>query len=190
LVVVYCIGVVLTGVLQALRRFLAAALAPIASTTVVIVSYLVFGRLAAGMQDSPEQLSDAALAWLAWGTTAGVAVMSLPLLVPVWRCGVRLRPTLRFAPVVARRAGALALGGVARRCALAPATAVPPRGRPTRRCAGDGRTGHPGRSAAVGDRGGVAVPGRWGGGHHQHLPVDPGGLPAALRGARTAAGHC
>src|SRR5699024_7614341 len=85
---------------------------PIASTTVVIVSYLVFGRLAAGMQNNPEQLSDAALAWLAWGTTAGVAVMSLPMLVPVWRCGVRLRPTLRFPPGVARRAGALAMAGL------------------------------------------------------------------------------
>lgn len=111
-VVLYGIGVVLTGVLQAHRRFLAPALAPIASTTVVIVSYLVFGRLAAGMQNSPEGLSDAALAWLAWGTTAGVAVMSLPMLIPVWRCGVRLRPALRFPPGVARRAGALALAGL------------------------------------------------------------------------------
>lgn len=111
-IVLYGIGVVLTGVLQAHRRFLAPALAPIASTTVVIVSYLVFGRLAAGMQNTPEGLSDAALAWLAWGTTAGVAVMSLPLLIPVWRCGVRLRPTLRFPPGVARRAGALAMAGL------------------------------------------------------------------------------
>ena len=111
-VVLYGIGVVFTGVLQAHRRFLAPALAPIASTTVVIASYLVFGRLAAGMQNSPEGLSDAALAWLAWGTTAGVAVMSLPMLIPVWRCGVRLRPTLRFPPGVARRAGALAMAGL------------------------------------------------------------------------------
>ena len=38
--------------------------------------------------------------------------MSLPLLIPVWRCGVRLRPTLRFPPGVARRAGALAMAGL------------------------------------------------------------------------------
>src|SRR5690625_7378789 len=38
--------------------------------------------------------------------------MSLPLLVPVWRCGVRLLPTLRFPPGVARRAGALAMEGL------------------------------------------------------------------------------
>lgn len=111
-VVLYGIGVVLTGVLQAHRHFFAPALAPIGSTVVVIISYTAFGALANGMQDSPEQLSDAALAWLAWGTTAGVAVMSLPLLIPVRRCGVRLRPTLRFPPGVARRAGALALAGL------------------------------------------------------------------------------
>ncbi|CAM3653140.1 murein biosynthesis integral membrane protein MurJ [Occultella aeris] len=111
-VVLYGIGVVLTGVLQAHRRFLAPALAPLVSSTVVILSYVAFGALADGMQDQPGQLSDAALAWLAWGTTAGVAVLSLPLLIPVRRCGVRLRPTLRFPPGVARRAGALALAGI------------------------------------------------------------------------------
>ena len=54
-VVLYGIGVVLTGVLQAQKRFLAPVLAPIASTVVVIVSYFVFGLLADGLQDSPEQ---------------------------------------------------------------------------------------------------------------------------------------
>lgn len=111
-IVLYGIGVVLTGVLQAHRRFFAPALAPIGSTAVVIISYAVFGALADGMQDSPGALSDAALAWLAWGTTVGVAVMSLPLLIPVVRCGVRFRPTLRFPNGVGRRAGALALAGL------------------------------------------------------------------------------
>jgi len=111
-VVLYGIGVVLTGVLQAQKRFLAPVLAPIASTVVVIVSYFVFGLLADGLQDSPEQLSDASLAWLAWGTTAGVAALSLPLLIPVRRSGVRLRPRLRFPEGVAVRAGSLALAGI------------------------------------------------------------------------------
>ena len=111
-VVLYGIGVVLTGVLQAHRRFLAPVLAPIASTGVVIVSYLVFGLLADGLQDSPGALPDAAFAWLAWGTTAGVAALSLPLLIPVRRCGVRLRPTFRFPPGVAGRARSLALAGL------------------------------------------------------------------------------
>lgn len=108
----YGVGIVLTGVLQAHRRFLAPALAPIASTLVVIVSYLVFGQLANGLQDSPDQLSDTALAVLAWGTTAGVAALSLPLLIPVRRSGVRLRPRLAFPPGVGRRFRALAAAGV------------------------------------------------------------------------------
>lgn len=111
-VVLYGIGVVLTGVLQAHRRFLAPALAPIFSTAVVIVSYVIFGSLANGLQDSPGELSDAALAVLAWGTTAGVAALSLPLLIPVLRVGVRLRPRLSFPPGVARRVRALAAAGV------------------------------------------------------------------------------
>ncbi|UFU05051.1 murein biosynthesis integral membrane protein MurJ [Ruania halotolerans] len=111
-VVLYGIGVVLTGVLQAHRRFLAPVLAPIASTLVVIVSYLVFGALANGLTNAPDGLPDAAFAWLAWGTTAGVAALSLPLLVPVYRCGVRLRPTVRFPPGVAVRARSLALAGL------------------------------------------------------------------------------
>ncbi|UFU04300.1 virulence factor MviN [Ruania suaedae] len=111
-VVLYGVGVVLTGVLQAHRRFLAPVLAPIASTGVVIVSYLVFASLAEGLQDSPAALPDAAFAWLAWGTTAGVAALALPLLIPVRRCGVRLRPTFRFPPGVARRARSLALAGL------------------------------------------------------------------------------
>lgn len=108
----YGVGIVLTGVLQAHRRFLAPALAPIASTLVVVVSYLAFGQLAQGLQDSPDQLSDGALAVLAWGTTAGVAALSLPLLVPVRRCGIRLRPTLTFPDGVGRRFRALAAAGI------------------------------------------------------------------------------
>lgn len=108
----YGVGVVLTGVLQAHRRFLAPAIAPIASTVVVILSYLIFGRLAHGLQDDPASLTDAALAVLAWGTTAGVAALSLPLLIPARRAGVRLHLRLRFPPGVARRLGSLAAAGI------------------------------------------------------------------------------
>lgn len=108
----YGVGIVLTGVLQAHRRFLAPAVVPIASTVVVILSYLAFGQLADGLQDTPGELSDGALAVLAWGTTAGVAALSLPLLVPVLRSGVRLRPLLAFPPGVARRLVSLATAGI------------------------------------------------------------------------------
>ena len=108
----YGIGVVLAGVLQAGRRFFWPAAAPMFSSVVVIVAYLVFGRLADGQQGSPGELSSAALGWLAWGTTAGVAAMSLPLLVPALRTGLRLRPTLRFPDGAASRARRLATAGV------------------------------------------------------------------------------
>jgi putative peptidoglycan lipid II flippase len=112
-VVLYGIGVVLSGVLQAQRRFAWPAAAPLASSAVVIVSYLVFRRVADGSQRShPGELSGLAVSWLAWGTTAGVAAMSLPLLVPVLRSGVRLRPTLRFPVGVAVRARNLAAAGI------------------------------------------------------------------------------
>lgn len=111
----YGFGVVLTGVLQAQRRFFWPAIAPLLSSVVVLVSYVLFGALADGAQNDPAALSGTAVAWLAWGTTAGVAAMSLPLLVPVHRAGVRLRPALRFPPGVASRAwhlGAAGLGGL------------------------------------------------------------------------------
>ena len=108
----YGIGVVLSGVLQANRRFFWPAAAPMFSSIVVIVAYLVFGQLADGQQGSPEQLSTAALGWLAWGTTAGVAAMSLPLFVPVLRGGVRLRPSLKFPAGVGTRARRLAFAGI------------------------------------------------------------------------------
>jgi putative peptidoglycan lipid II flippase len=108
----YGVGVVLVGVLQAHRRFLWPALAPVFSSVVVIGAYLTYGVLARGEVDDPGGVPDAALAWLGWGTTAGVAAMSLPLLLPLRRTGVRLRPALRFPPGVAGRARSLAFAGI------------------------------------------------------------------------------
>jgi putative peptidoglycan lipid II flippase len=113
-VVLYGIGIVLAGVLQAHRRFAAPAAAPLLSSVVVIASYLVFGS----MVDSVSRASDGmpprrAELVLSVGTTLGVVALSLPLLVPIARCGVRLRPTLSFPPGVARRARGLAVAGLA-----------------------------------------------------------------------------
>lgn len=108
----YGVGVVLTGVLQAQRRFLASALAPLLNSLVVIAVFFAFGAQASGAGDDPAALSAGSVALLGWGTTAGVAVMSLPLLWPVHRSGVRLRPTLRFPDGVAARARSLALAGL------------------------------------------------------------------------------
>lgn len=107
----YGVGIVLTGVLHAHRRFLAAALAPLLSSVVVLASYLWYGHLAQG-RTLPGEVPDTALTVLAWGTTAGVAVLSLPLAVPAWRTGWRWRPTLAMHPGDRRRIAALAGGGL------------------------------------------------------------------------------
>jgi putative peptidoglycan lipid II flippase len=108
----YGVGLVLTGVLQAHRRFLAAALAPLLNSLVAIAAFLVFGRMVSDPSVDPSRIPGDALAILGWGTTAGVAVMSLPLLWPVHRAGVRLRPTLRFPEGLAPKARSLALAGI------------------------------------------------------------------------------
>ncbi|WP_162259381.1 murein biosynthesis integral membrane protein MurJ [Phycicoccus sp. Soil803] len=110
-VALYGVGVVLAGVLQAHRRFLAAALAPLLSSLVVIAAYVGY-RLVAEPGTSPADISASATWALAGGTTLGVVVLSLPLLVPAVRAGVRLRPTFSFPEGVARRAGSLAGAGV------------------------------------------------------------------------------
>lgn len=108
----YGLAVVLGGILQAHKRFFWPAFAPLVSSLVVIVVYAVFGRLAHGDQQDVAALSARALDWLAWGTTAGVLFLALPLVVPVWRTGLRLRPTLRFPSGEGPRAARLAFAGV------------------------------------------------------------------------------
>lgn len=110
-VVLYGIGIVLTGILQAHRRFLAAALAPLLSSVVVIATYLLYAQISEG-RNTAGSASGEAIAVLAGGTTLGVVVLSLPLVVPAWRAGVRLRPTFSFPAGAARRAGSLAGAGV------------------------------------------------------------------------------
>ena len=110
-IVLYGIGIVLTGVLQAHRRFLGPALAPLLSSLVVIAAYLLFaaesGRVDLAHLSRTRELT------LSVGTTLGVLLLSLSLLVPLRRTGLRLRPALRFPPGVARRVRRLALAGAA-----------------------------------------------------------------------------
>jgi putative peptidoglycan lipid II flippase len=111
-IVLYGVGIVLAGVLQAHRRFLAVVMAPLLSSVVVMASYLLFAALAQGRADDLARLPDQATTVLALGTTLGVAALSLPLLVPVRRAGIRLRPAWRFPEGVARRARTLAGAGL------------------------------------------------------------------------------
>ncbi|BDZ43769.1 hypothetical protein GCM10025865_30680 [Paraoerskovia sediminicola] len=92
----YGVGTVMSGVLQANRRFFWPAAAPILSSAVVITTYVLYGASTEGSHVPAGEVSSSAVALLAWGTTAGVAAMSLPLVVPAWRTGIRLRLTLRF----------------------------------------------------------------------------------------------
>jgi putative peptidoglycan lipid II flippase len=109
-VVLYGIGIVLAGVLQAHRRFLGPALAPLLSSLVVITAYLLYA--AQGRADLAD-LSRAQELTLSVGTTLGVAVLALGLLVPLRRCDLPLRPTFAFPDGVAPKVRRLAIAGVA-----------------------------------------------------------------------------
>ncbi|MEV4483863.1 murein biosynthesis integral membrane protein MurJ [Micromonospora coxensis] len=106
----YGVGIVLTGVLQAHRRFAWPVIAPLLSSVTVIVVYLAFtaveGRLATvgGVGRGGELI-------LSGGTTAGVVVLSLSLLVPLRRLGLRLRPGYGFPTDARARIGGLAVAG-------------------------------------------------------------------------------
>ncbi|MEP6462368.1 MAG: lipid II flippase MurJ [Frankiaceae bacterium] len=112
-VVLYGVAVVLTGVLQAHRRFVGPALAPVLSSLVVIAGYLLYGVLSAGRSQDPGTLSTARELSLSVGTTLGVLALAAPLLVPLRRTGLRLRPGLRFPPGLATRVRRLAYAGAA-----------------------------------------------------------------------------
>ncbi|MGY2130521.1 murein biosynthesis integral membrane protein MurJ [Blastococcus sp. SYSU DS0617] len=109
-VVLYGIGIVLAGVLQAHRRFAAPAIAPLLSSLVVASAYLLFAGMG-GSRDVAD-LSRPAELVLGVGTTLGVVALSLSLLVPLRRLGLGLRPSLRFPVGAAPRVRRLAVAGV------------------------------------------------------------------------------
>jgi putative peptidoglycan lipid II flippase len=108
----YGLAVVASGTLQAQNRFLAAALAPLASSLVVAGAYVAFGVLAGGELEV-SQVPAGALWTLAIGTTAGVVALALTVVVPLARSGLSFRPSLRFPEGVGRQARALATAGIA-----------------------------------------------------------------------------
>jgi putative peptidoglycan lipid II flippase len=109
-VVLYGIAVVLTGVLQAHRRFAGPALAPLLSSLVVAAAYLLFAGL--GGERDVGDLSTPAELVLGVGTTLGVLALTLSLLAPLRGLRLGLRPSLRFPVGVAPRVRRLALAGV------------------------------------------------------------------------------
>jgi putative peptidoglycan lipid II flippase len=110
-ILLYGFSVVLFGLLQAYRRFTAPALAPVIATLVLIASYLAFVPLARGLPLA--RLPALARLVLAAGATVAVAALVIVPAIPAGRLRLRLRPVLRFPSGVGRRAGGLALVGVA-----------------------------------------------------------------------------
>jgi putative peptidoglycan lipid II flippase len=96
----YGVGIVLTGVLQAYHRFAWPVIAPLLSSLTVIGAYLTFFWTEPGNPDIPHVSTGGQLI-LSVGTTLGVVVLSLCLIVPVRRLGLRWRPTLDM-PVAQR----------------------------------------------------------------------------------------
>ncbi|MDK8275203.1 murein biosynthesis integral membrane protein MurJ [Varibaculum cambriense] len=107
----YGLCVVGTGILQAHEKFLLPALGPLLNSLVVIATYAIFGYLTLSVAD-PAQVAHNAILILGWGTTAGVAAMSLPLFIPIYRLGIRWRPTLHLGQGRGRQALRLAGAGV------------------------------------------------------------------------------
>jgi putative peptidoglycan lipid II flippase len=112
-ILLYGLAVVLYGILQAHRRFIAPALAPVVSSLVVIAAYIAFLPLGGGSQNHLATLPRSAELVLSVGTTAGVAALVLTALGPALRLRLRLRPVLHFPDGVARRVRGLASVGVA-----------------------------------------------------------------------------
>ncbi|SCL30157.1 putative peptidoglycan lipid II flippase [Micromonospora pallida] len=106
----YGIGIVLTGVLQAHRRFAWPVLAPLLSSLTVIVVYLAFAGTE-GRDATVAEVSRGGELILSAGTTLGVLVLSLSLLVPLRRLGLRPRFGYAFTADARARIGGLAVAG-------------------------------------------------------------------------------
>ncbi|HEY5399480.1 MAG TPA: lipid II flippase MurJ [Trebonia sp.] len=109
-IMLYGVSVVLTGLLQAYRRFTGPTLAPVVGNVVTITSFLLFASLDKNLPMARTPL--AAQLVLSIGTTMNIGMLVLVALPPTWRLKLRLRPTLRFPPGVIGKAGGLALVGL------------------------------------------------------------------------------
>ena len=105
----YAVAVVATAVLQSHRQFAAGAIAPLVSSLVVVVTYLLFAVQA----PRADEASQGAANLLAWGTTAGVLALALTVLVPMLALRLPVKPTLRLDPGVGPVLRKLAAAGLA-----------------------------------------------------------------------------
>jgi putative peptidoglycan lipid II flippase len=106
----YGIGIVLTGVLQAHHRFAWPVIAPLLSSVTVMGAYLAYA-VVDGAKSDIAGLSGTGELVLAGGTTLGVVVLSLCLILPLRGLRLRLRPSLRFPGDEGRKAVRLGWAG-------------------------------------------------------------------------------
>ncbi|MFI0356433.1 murein biosynthesis integral membrane protein MurJ [Actinomadura sp. 9N407] len=111
--VMYGVAVVLYGLLQSHRRFVAPALAPLMSSLVVIGAYLVYAPLGRGYENDLAGLPLSAELTLSIGTALGGVAMAVTAGIAAWRLRLGLRPTLRFPEGVAPKVRRLAAAGLA-----------------------------------------------------------------------------
>jgi putative peptidoglycan lipid II flippase len=118
----YGIGVVLTGVLHAHRRFLWPVAAPLLSSAAVIAAYAAFAAVE-GPGTGVADVSRAGVLILSVGTTLAVVVLTLCQLIPMRSLGLTLRPSLALGGELRRRATNLAGAAVVTVAAQQVATA-------------------------------------------------------------------
>jgi putative peptidoglycan lipid II flippase len=106
----YGIGIVLTGLLQAHHRFAWPVIAPLLSSVTVMAAYLSYAVIDGARTDFAGLTTTGRLT-LSIGTTVGVVVLALCLVVPVRRLGLRLRPRLSFPGDEGRQAVRLGWAG-------------------------------------------------------------------------------
>jgi putative peptidoglycan lipid II flippase len=90
-IVLYGLGAVATGLLNAHRRFAAPMFAPILNNLVVIASFLLFALLVGTQAVQPDRITLSQKLILAVGATAGVAAMTVALWPSLRRLGFRWR---------------------------------------------------------------------------------------------------
>jgi putative peptidoglycan lipid II flippase len=95
-IVLYGLGAVATGLLNANRRFAVPMFAPILNNLVVVATFLTFSFMQGDATPSPGAITLAQKLVLVLGTTAGVAVMTAALWPSLRRIGFRWRWRLRL----------------------------------------------------------------------------------------------
>jgi putative peptidoglycan lipid II flippase len=106
----YGVGIVLTGVLQAHHRFAWPVIAPLLSSVTVMAAYLSYAVVDGARSDFAGLTTPGELI-LSIGTTLGVVVLALCLIIPLRRLHLRLRPAYRFPGAEGRQAVRLGWAG-------------------------------------------------------------------------------